>query len=142
MQTHILPILLCALLAMILGSVWYSPLLFGKAWMRLIKVDPEAMKDPVQRKKMQQRMFPLYMLQLLLSLFQIWVLSFYIQGWTEASGVTNALWIWAAFVMPTIATSIMWGNDSRRDSLQKFFIQAGYQLVMFVVFGLILGIWN
>jgi hypothetical protein len=72
----------------------------------------------------------------------VYVLAFYIAGWTDASGVENALWIWAAFVIPTVAGAAMWNNDSAKISWARFLIQGGYQLVLFVMFGLILGYWQ
>lgn len=131
-------VLVCGVVSMVIGFVWYGPL-FGKKWMEIVgakAVDMEA------RKKMQKEAGPLYLVQFLLTLFQAYVLAHYIAGWKDASGVENALWIWAAFLMPTVAGSAMWNNDSARVKWARFLIQAGYQLVLFVVFGLILGMWR
>ncbi|MFZ2167440.1 MAG: DUF1761 domain-containing protein [Minisyncoccia bacterium] len=131
-------VLVCAVLSMVAGALWYGPL-FGKKWMAIVcatDMDMEA------RKAMQKKSMPLYAIQFLLTLFQLWVLSYYILGWEDASGFVNALWIWAAFVMPTIAGASMWNNDSAKVSWSRFLIQAGYQLAMFAMFGLILGAWR
>jgi len=130
-------VLVCAVLAMALGFLWYGPL-FGKKWMSIVGVGPA---DLAARQKMQQNVWKLYVAQFLLVLFQVWVLAYYIVGWQEASGLVNALWIWAAFIMPTVAGAAMWNNDSAKISWARFMIQAGYQLVLFVMFGLILGAW-
>ena len=130
-------VLVCAVLAMALGFLWYGPL-FGKKWMNIVGVGPA---DLAARQKMQQNVWKLYVAQFLLVLFQVWVLAYYIVGWQEASGLVNALWIWAAFIMPTVAGAAMWNNDSAKISWARFMIQAGYQLVLFVMFGLILGAW-
>jgi hypothetical protein len=83
---------------------------------------------------------PLYVVQFLLTFFQVWVLAGLIGGSPDAP--QNAIWIWAAFIMPTIAGSAMWNNDSKKISGARFLIQAGYQLILFVSFGAILGIWG
>lgn len=137
MEVNFLAILVCAIFSMVLGAVWYGPL-FGKKWMEIIGIDA---KDKKAREKMQKEAGPLYAVQFLLVLFQVFVLAFYIKGWEEASGVQNALWIWAAFIMPTIAGSTMWTNGSNRIKMARFLIQSGYQLVLFVTFGFILGVW-
>ncbi|MBP9802002.1 DUF1761 domain-containing protein [Patescibacteria group bacterium] len=137
MQVNYYAILVCGILAMVFGYLWYGPL-FGKKWLEVVgatKLDLEA------RKKMEANVWKLYLLQFLLALFQVWVLAYYIQGWEEASGLTNALWIWAAFVVPVIAGTAMWNNDSAKISWTRFLLQAGYQLICFVAFGLILGAW-
>lgn len=138
MTINYLAVIVCSVLAMAIGAVWYGPL-FGGVWMRIVGVGPEDMEA---RKKMQQGVWRLYITQLILTLFQVWVLAYYIRGWQGASGVENALWIWAAFVMPTIAGSAMWNNDSSSISWARFLIQGGYQLVIFVVFGVVLGAWK
>lgn len=131
-------ILVCGVLAMVIGWLWYGPL-FGRQWMQV--VGAEGM-DEAAIKEMQKKAMPLYGVQLVLVLFQVWVLAYYIAGWKEASGLTNAMWIWAAFIMPTIAGTAMWNNDTVRIAWTRFFIQAGYQLVLFILFGLILGLWR
>jgi hypothetical protein len=138
MEINLLAVLACGVLAMVIGYVWYGPL-FGKKWMEVVgatEMDIEA------RKKMQASAGPLYVVQFLLTLFQAWVLAYYIAGWKEASGVANSLWIWAAFVVPVIAGTAMWNNDSAKISWARFLIQSGYQLVIFIMFGLILGYWR
>lgn len=131
-------VVVCAVLAMVVGALWYGPF-FGNKWLEVIgatAVDMEA------RKKMQKAAGPLYAIQFILTLFQAYVLAHYIAGWEEASGLENALWIWAAFVMPVVAGSAMWTNDTRKQAWTKFLLQAGYQLVIFVIFGLVLDTWR
>ncbi len=131
-------ILVCGIVAMVIGSIWYGPL-FGKKWMEMMGIGA---MDAEAKKKMQKEAMPLYAIQFVLVLFQAYVLAHYIAGWQDASGVENAMWIWAAFVMPTVAGSAMWTTQPTRTRWTLFFIQAGYQLVMFVLFGLILGMWK
>lgn len=138
MTINYLAILVCAIISMAVGSIWYGPL-FGKKWMEIIGANPADMK---LHKEMQKAAGPLYLIQFLLTLFQLGVLAYYISTWTNMSGLVNALWIWAGFIVPTIAGSCMWNNESKKTSWSRFLIQAGYQLVMFVIFGTILGNWR
>jgi Na+/H+ antiporter NhaC len=71
-----------AVLAMVIGAIWYGPL-FGKAWLRVIGADAE---DLEERKKMQKSAAPLYFIQFVLVLFQIYVLAHYVKGWNTVSG--------------------------------------------------------
>jgi len=137
-EVNYITILLCAVFAMVLGAIWYGPL-FGKKWMEIVgatNMDMEA------RKEMQKDVWKLYAINFLLVLFQVYVLAHFIKGWTEVSGIENALWIWGAFIMPTIAATSMWNNDSAKVSWSRFLIQSGYQLILFVAFGYILGVWG
>lgn len=138
MTINFLAVLACGIWSMILGFIWYGPL-FGKKWMQIIGADAESKKE---REEMQKSAGPLYGIQFVLSLFQAYVLAYYIAGWQDASGIENALWIWAAFVVPILAGNAMWNNDSKEISWARFLIQAGYQLLLFVSFGFILGTWR
>ena len=55
------------------------------------------------RKKMQKAAGPLYVVQFLLTLFQVLVLAHLIADTTRVGGIERSLWIWAAFVIPTLA---------------------------------------
>ncbi len=138
MEVNYYAIGVCAILSMVIGFIWYGPL-FGKKWAEIIGTSSQ---DAEARKKMQQAAGPLYGIQFLLSIFQVWVLAYYIVGWKDASGLTNALWIWAAFVLPTVAGASMWNNGSNKIKWSRFLIQTGYQLVLFAVYGIILGTWR
>ena len=134
METNI-AIIVGAVLAMVIGYVWYGPL-FGKKWMEVIGATE---MDMEKRKEMQKAAGPLYVVQFILALFQVWVLSMVIANWTSVSGLEAALWVWAAFVMPIVAGGAMWNNDSKKVTWTRFLLQGGYQLILFVIFGLILG---
>lgn len=138
MEINYLAVLVCGVLSMIIGSVWYGPL-FGKKWMEIIGA---TQMDVQKRKEMQKKAMPLYAISFVLALFQAYVLAHYIQGWQDASGVENALWIWAAFIIPTVAGASMWNNDANKVKWARFLIQGGYYLVLFIVFGLVLGMWR
>ncbi len=131
-------VLVCGILSMILGSIWYGPL-FGRKWAEIVGANFDDLKA---REEMQKKAMPLYLVQFLLTLFQVWVLAYDIALLKNVSGLQNAIWLWAGFVMPTIAGSAMWNNDSAKISWARFSIQAGYQLILFIIFGLVLGMWQ
>lgn len=127
-----------AVLSMVIGALWYGPL-FGKKWMEIVGVTPD---DVEARKNMQKGAGPLYGVQFMLTLFQVLVLSHLIADTARAGGVERALWIWAAFVIPTLAGAVMWTNEPGKQKWARFLIQGGYQLVIFLVFGLLLQFWK
>ena len=126
-----------AVFSMILGFIWYGPL-FGKKWMDIVGVDPA---NEEARKKMQKSAGPLYGVQFIMTLFQVLILALLIAD-TRSSGLERALWIWAAFVIPTLAGAVMWTNESGKLKWARFLIQGGYQLVLFTSFGLLLQFWK
>lgn len=134
MDINYFAVFICAVLSMVIGGVWYGPL-FGKKWMMIVGAD---LKDMEARKKMQQEAMPLYIIQFLLTLMQVSILAYLIARFPDGA-LTFALLVWLGFVLPTVAGSAMWNNDARKIVWARFLIQAGYQLVLFVVFGFILG---
>jgi len=127
-----------AILSMIIGAIWYGPL-FGKKWMEIAGVNPA---DLEARKKMQESAGPLYAVQFVLTLFQVLVLAQLVADTEIVGGLERSLWIWAAFVIPTLAGAVMWTNEIRKLKWARFLIQGGYQLVLFIVFGLLLQFWK
>ena len=127
-----------AVLSMIIGAIWYGPL-FRKKWMEIIGSNPE---DKEAMQKMQKSAGPLYVVQFVLTIFQVLVLAHLVADTKIAGGLERALWIWAAFVIPTLAGAVMWTNETNRLKWMRFLIQGGYQLVIFTVFGLLLQFWK
>lgn len=127
-----------AILAMAVGAIWYGPL-FGKKWMEIVGVNPA---DLEARKKMQKNAVPLYLLQFILTLFQVLVLAHLIADTTKVGGLERSLWIWSAFVIPTLAGAVMWTNELGAQKWARFLIQGGYQLTIFLLFGLLLQYWK
>lgn len=137
-----LAILVCTILSIVIGSLWYG-MFFGKLWMNIIGVNPDDCKDPVKRKEMNKKMVPMYAIQIITSLLQVLVLAYVISYVLDlANALISMFVIWTAGVLPTIVGGIIWTNDSRKVMWQKFLLQAGYQLISFIAFGLILGMWR
>lgn len=138
MQINYWAVLLCAILSMGLGFAWYGPL-FGKKWMEITGANT---LDEEKKKEMMKNAWKLYLVQFFITLFQAFVLAYYLIVLQYAGGAQNAFWIWMAFVVPTLAGVSMWNNDSGKVSWTKFLIQAGYQLAIFIMFCLVLEIWR
>ncbi len=139
MEISFLMVLVCAVVSIIIGSLWYGPMIFGKAWMRLNKIDPECMNDPVKRKEMQKQAMPAYILQLVLSIVQIYVLAMFVSMGTNA--LATSLLVWLGFLMPMSAQGSMWNNDTKKNNQTTFLIVAGFNLVLSIALGLIIGAW-
>ncbi|MBP7700585.1 DUF1761 domain-containing protein [Candidatus Woesebacteria bacterium] len=131
-------ILLCGVFSMILGFVWYGPL-FGKKWMEIIGTSNQSEEA---RKKMQKEAGPLYLVSFLLALFEAWVLAMFNEGVATYYAISNAFWIWLAFIVPALAGSVMWTNEKPVIKKSRFLIQTGYQLLLLVGFALIISLLN
>lgn len=138
MEINLLAVVICAVVSMVIGTVWYG-VLFSKQWEEIIGTKGMTRE---QRAEMQKKAMPLYGVAFILALFQVWVLSEVMIGEGAMDGIKAfvfPLWILAGFVLPTVAGGIMWTNDSRRIAWMRFGIQSGYYIVLFIVWALILS---
>ena len=78
--THInfVAVIVAAVLAMALGTVWYGPL-FGKIWTQVMELDAA---DPTRRKQATQGMGPLYGLVAVGSFLTAYMIA-RLLGWLE-----------------------------------------------------------
>lgn len=135
-STYALQIAVTAIVAMIIGSLWYSPILFGKQWIKLMGwTDTD-----IQTAKNKGGMWKTYLGQFIVSAISFIVLSFFIQqtdayGWMD--GALLGFFAWLGFVMPKDAASLMWEGRSMKLTL----ITTGASLVTFIVAGAILTSW-
>ena len=137
-DVNYLAILLCAVISMVLGSVWYGPL-FGKKWMEICGVSAD---DVERRKQMQKEAMPLYGVQFVLTLFQAAVLACAILLVGDERAILAGILIWAAFIMPTVAAASMWTSDSGKIKWARFLIQSSYYAVLTAIFVCVLTAWK
>ena len=129
---HYLGIVLAALAMFALGSVWFSPVLFVKAWLRETGQDPNQKPDG----KQMARTFGLTLVLLLISAA---VLDCFITNWSAGEGLLHGLWVG---VMGGIIAATTTGINYlfEKKSWTLFFINAGYDLVGFCIMGMILSL--
>src|SRR5579885_1726964 len=129
---HYLGILLAAAAMFGVGSVWYSPVLFAKAWMR------EAGMDPNQPKPDAKTMGKTFGATFVLLLVCATVLDVLISNSTAGEGILHGLFI--GFLGGVVASAITAINHLfESKSLKLFLINAGYDVLGFCLMGVILA---
>jgi hypothetical protein len=131
-----LGVLLAAVASMVLGFVWYGPLL-GKPWMKEMGMTDKDMKEA--QKKM---MGPMYLLSFVGSLVMAFVLAHstvfagsYMKVSGASAGLQAGFWSWLGFVAPVQMTDVLFGGKSWK----LYQINTGYQLASLLLMGLVLG---
>ena len=133
-QVHInfLAVLAAAVANMIIGSIWYSPGVFGRTWMSLIGKRMEDMKGGAGRA---------YAAAFVVALILAYVLAHFV-GYTQAysvgQGIQLGFWVWLGFVATTSTGDYIFAGRPR----QLYFINNGYQLVTLLVNGALLAAWR
>lgn len=135
MEINVLAVIVAAIVSMVIGSIWYSPLLFGNIWMKLSDI-----KFSKDKKEQQAMMLRSYGLGVVSSLVLAYVLARFIQLFeadTAAAGAEIAFWAWLGFIVTTQFGAVLWEGRSYK----VFLIGAGNMLVTLVSMGVILAVW-
>jgi hypothetical protein len=133
-----LAILVAAISTMIIGFVWYSPLLFAKPWMREMGYDPN---DKAKTQEMQKSAGRAYAGSFVASLISAFTLALILHGLRTGDlhfGLMASFHIWLGFV----ATVQFTGALFMKQSMKLFGINTGYQLVCYLIMGAILSAWR
>ena len=138
MHVNLLAVLVAAVATMVLGFLWYSPMLFARPWMLAMGYDPE---DKAKTEAMQKSAGQSYAISFVASLVSAFVLGRIIRGLsidTPLYGMKAGFAVWLGFVTTVQLTAKLFGNQSTR----LYLINTGYQLVCYLAMGAILGVWQ
>ncbi len=130
-QVNYVAVLISAVAAMVVGSVWYGPLL-GATWMKLAGLR----KEDADKSQMPK----LYGIMFVGVLVEAYILSHFIHyagAYSLVNGMKTGVWAWLGFVAPVMLGNYMF----TKKPMQLYYIDAGYALVNLVVMGAILGMW-
>ena len=129
MFTDLVPFVSGAVASMIIGSLWYSPVMFGKQWMRLMGI-----KKP--GKVGASQMMPVLIASFLCTLVMSYVLGSLLLVLNVSSpllGLQIGFLVWLGFVATTSFVNTLYGNKS----LKLYVLDNGYHLVSLIVMGFI-----
>ncbi len=125
-------VITCAIANLLVGAVWYSPLLFYKAWMKENNFTEEDIKKVNPLKT--------YGITLILSLIISYNMAFFLGDdktdmmWGTAAGFL------AGFGFSALIFTVVGLFEQR--SWKYIFINAGYITLYFTLIGFILGTWR
>ena len=131
-------VLVSALATMVVGFLWYSPVLFANPWMVLMGYDPN---DKAKIAEMQKSAGPSYFMSLIASILAAFVLGklIAVAGADSAvEGLKIGLVVWLGFVTTVQFTNALFSRQKNK----LYMINTGYQLVCYVAMGAILGAWR
>lgn len=137
MGVNLLAVLVAAVATMIVGFLWYSPLLFAKPWMNLMGYDPN---DKAKQEEMRKGAGKLYAISFLCSLVAAFVLGKIIHIstiHTALHGAKIGAGVWLGFVTTVQLTDALFS----KKPFKLYLINTGYQLACFLAMGTILAAW-
>jgi len=124
-------VLVAGISSFVLGGVWYSPALFGNAWMKDNNLTMEEIK--------KGNMGKIYGIAFILSLVMSANLAMFLNDaktdvtWGTIAGFLAGLWVFCA-----VATHCLFEHRPGR----LIFINGGYSVVALMLMGAIIGLWR
>ena len=126
-EVNYLAVALCAVSSLVLGGIWYSPMLFAKAWQQAAGLSDADLKGA--------NMAKIFGLTFVLSFVAAYVFAMFLGdmavGPATAAGFSAGLcWVAAAYGITYLF---------ERRPLKLWLINGGYHTLQFTLFGLIIG---
>lgn len=130
------PILVASIVSFGIGALWYSPILFGKEWMSLLKMTEHDMLEIKAR-----GVGKYYVAQFIATLVMFTILGFAISSigiMSASDGGFVGFLAWLGLVLPVSLSGILW----KREPGKLFLIDTINYLVVLAIGGAILGAWR
>lgn len=130
-----LAVLVAAIAAMVVGGAWYSPLLFGRQWMKLRGMDPASMQGGMK--------FPMGMMvqEFITTLIMAFIIAQFV-AWVGAVGLVGGLmlgfWLWLGLVVTVMYGATLW----EKYPLGLLVINAGLRFVNVLLMAAIIASWQ
>lgn len=129
---NIWAIVTASISAFIIGSLWYSPVLFANAWMKEAGLDEEQLKDA--------NMIKIFGLAFVFILIMAFCLAMFLND--PAIDMTAGAFYGFLTGFGWISLALAVNSLYERRSWKYIFINGGYWTVVFTLMGLILGAWK
>jgi hypothetical protein len=130
-EVNVWAVLAAGVASMVLGGLWYSPVLFGNAWMRASGMTEERARTA----NMAKVMGTAFVLAVVgAAVFAMFLGPRPAPGFAAAAGLSAGLcWVAGSF-------GINYLFEQR--PLRLFAINGGYHTLQYTLIGLILGLWH
>jgi hypothetical protein len=132
---HNVAVLVSGAVIFALGGLWYSPVLFAKRWVALIGKTEEELKASAGSMPMN------YLIVLLCGLVTAYVMALVVGNFAPASAVDGAIvgaLCWVGFAGVTSYGTALFAGKPKA----LWLIDSGFNLVAFIIAGIIVAVWR
>ncbi|MBM4171926.1 MAG: DUF1761 domain-containing protein [Ignavibacteria bacterium] len=133
-EINYIAVLLCGIVAMGIGALWYSPMLFGKIWVASIDKTEEELEKDFQPIKAYSVSF----LAQLVMAFVLALLLRYVNAGTPEEGIRLGFMVWIGFTATTMTVNFLFEGKT----FKHFLVDSSYHFIVLMLSGLILGAWS
>lgn len=125
-----LAVIVAAVSAFVLGSLWYSNLLFGRRWMKEVNLTEEEIA--------RTNMVKTFGLAFVLSLIASFFLALFVGKDAGVFGAVAGFMAGLGWVFTFVGMHFLF----EKKSLAHFLINSLYSVVSLTIMGLIIGLWQ
>ncbi len=125
-------LVVAAIAKMAIGSLWYSPVAYGNAWMAAAGVSPAQMKSAMPKA------MAVDFLGSLLTAFVLMQAIYYAAADSVVLGGEVGFLCWLGFIAATTLAAVFYEGRP----LRLFLINNGFLLLSLIVMGAIIGAWD
>ncbi len=130
-----LSVLTAAIASFILGGLWYSPLLFGKLWIKLNNISKADMAK-AKKKGMAASYFATF-IYLLITAFVLSLFINFAEAATIAEALEVAFWLWLGFIATNTLSSVLWEGKS----FKLYLLKNAHELISLLIMAAIIAAW-
>lgn len=134
LEVNYLAILVCGVISMGVGVLWYSPIMLGKIWVDAVDKSEEELKNDFKPFKT----FGLSFLGHLFIAYSLAQLMVHCNASTVSEGIRFSFLCWFGFIAAPMLINALFEGRSKRLLL----VDSGYHLINLLIFGIILGAWS
>ena len=134
-EINYIAVLLAALAAMVVGSVWYTPAVFGKAWMRLANIKPNQKINGTQMAKLYGVAFVGVLVTAYVLAHVAYLSNQFFGSTFMQDALTTGFWLWLGFIAARMLMHDMF--EGRPGKLT--FLNISHEFVTVMVMALIIG---
>ena len=134
LQVNYWAVLVCGVIAMGVGSLWYSPILLGHTWMEALDKSEEELKKDFNPVKT----FGLSFIGHLFIAYSLAQLMAHTNANTVSEGIRLSFLCWIGFIVAPMMINSLFEARSKKLLL----VDTGYHLIVLLIFGVILGAWT
>lgn len=135
-EVNYLALVVATVVVFVVGMLWYSPMLFGNAWAKLVGMD---MKKKKSKEEMMKGMVPGMIFSLIGTFVMGYVLSGFLSSGMEMNQALElAFFIWLGFMGVNTISEVFY--QGRKFPL--WVIDSGYKLVSILIVAAILVSWQ
>ena len=127
-------VLVCGIIGSGLGALWFSPMLLGKMWLLTAEKSEEELRGNINQIKAYSVSFAA---QLVTAFILSKIMSF-VGATTPEEGIRLAFLAWIGFTATTMTINMVFEGKT----FKQFVVDGGYHLIVFIIYGLILGAWQ